>query len=207
MTYFFDNALMLEILVVTACFCLPYDIDACEIITGEVLMMLHGMIVTQTAWRTDPSNQEPFVRLISDHSYLIQAGDHVYEQWSNIQSFKLVSRLLWEHLAPHLLRASSSQPAPTASTHHHSLPQVYREVAVFENMNPGGGYSSRIQQLGTFACSVTKPQQGLLCEDINDPLYGNSGGAQERTALLAAVHELRIACRGLLQKLMHLQSR
>ena len=84
---------------------------------------------------------------------------------------------------------------------------MYREVAVFENMNPGGGYSNRIQQLGTFACSVTKPQQGLLCEDINDPLYGNSGGAQERTALLAAVHELRIACRGLLQKLMHLQSR
>ena len=74
-------------------------------------------------------------------------------------------------------------------------------------MNPGGGYSSRIQQLGTFAGSMASGQQGMVCEDINDPLYGNSGGAQERTALLAAVHELRVACRGLLQKLMHLQSR
>ena len=74
-------------------------------------------------------------------------------------------------------------------------------------MNPGGGYSNRIQQLGTFAASMATTQQGMLCEDINDPLYGNSGGAQERSALLAAVHELRVACRGLLQKLMHLQSR
>lgn len=80
-------------------------------------------------------------------------------------------------------------------------------MAVFDSMNPGGGYSNRIQQLGTFAGSMVSAQQGMLCEDINDPLYGNSGGAQERTALLAAVHELRVACRGLLQKLMHLQSR
>lgn len=103
----------------------------------------------------------------------------------------------------HLAIASSS----TLLTHHCSLPQVYREVAVFENMNPGGAYSNRIQQLGTFASSLAKPQQRLLCEDINDPLYGNSGSAQERAALLAAVHELRIACRGLLQKLMLLQTR
>ena len=85
---------------------------------------------------------------------------------------------------------------------------MYREVAVFDNMNPGGGYSNRIQQLGTFAAgSMASARQGMLCEDINDPLYGNSGGAQERSALLAAVHELRVACRGLLQKMMHLQSR
>lgn len=90
---------------------------------------------------------------------------------------------------------------------HFDHDEVYREVAVFENMNPGGAYSNRIQQLGTFASSLAKPQQRLLCEDINDPLYGNSGSAQERAALLAAVHELRIACRGLLQKLMLLQTR
>ena len=93
----------------------------------------------------------------------------------------------------------------TGMTSHSSMPQVYREVAVFDNMNPGGGYSNRVQQLGTFA--ATNAQQGFLCEDINDPLYGNSGGAQERSALLAAVHELRLACRGLLKKLMHLQTR
>lgn len=73
-------------------------------------------------------------------------------------------------------------------------------------MNPGGGYSSRVQQLGAFAISANA-RPGILSEDINDPLYGNSGGAQERSALLAAVHELRLACKGLLQKLMHLQSR
>ena len=81
--------------------------------------------------------------------------------------------------------------------------QVYREVAVFDAMNPGGGYSNRVQQLGNFAGS----QASTFSEDINDPLYGNSGGGQERVALLAAVHQLRTACTALLQKLMHLQAR
>ena len=81
--------------------------------------------------------------------------------------------------------------------------QVYREVAVFDAMNPGGGYSNRVQQLGNFAGS----QASTFSDDINDPLYGNSGGAQERVALLAAVHQLRTACRALLQMLMHLQAR
>lgn len=84
--------------------------------------------------------------------------------------------------------------------------QVYREVAVFDAMNPGGGYSNRVQQLGNFA-AIPGSQASTFSEDINDPLYGNSGGAQERVALLAAVHQLRTACRALLQKLMHLQAR
>ena len=83
---------------------------------------------------------------------------------------------------------------------------MYREVAVFDAMNPGGGYSNRIQQLGTFA-PTADAGQGILSEDINDPLYGNSGGAQERAALLAALHHLRIACRGLLHRLLHLHTR
>ena len=74
-------------------------------------------------------------------------------------------------------------------------------------MNPGGGYSNRVQQLGTFAAHSPEPPAGALSEDISDPLYGNSGGAQERVALLAAVHQLRIACRALLHKLLHLQAR
>lgn len=73
-------------------------------------------------------------------------------------------------------------------------------------MNPGGGYSNRVQQLGTFAASP-ESQAGALSEDISDPLYGNSGGAQERVALLATVHQLRTACRALLHKLLHLQAR
>ena len=84
--------------------------------------------------------------------------------------------------------------------------QVYREVAVFDAMNPGGGYSNRVQQLGNFA-AIPGSQASTFSDDINDPLYGNSGGAQERVALLAAVHQLRTACRALLQKLMHLQAR
>lgn len=79
-------------------------------------------------------------------------------------------------------------------------------MAVFDAMNPGGGYSNRVQQLGTFAASPDS-QRGALSEDISDPLYGNSGGAQERVALLAAVHQLRVACRALLHKLLHLQAR
>ena len=84
--------------------------------------------------------------------------------------------------------------------------QVYREVAVFDAMNPGGGYSNRVQQLGNFAAAPDS-QASTFSEDINDPLYGNFGGAQEHVALLAAVHQLRTACRALLQKLMHLQAR
>lgn len=84
--------------------------------------------------------------------------------------------------------------------------QVYREVAVFDAINPGGGYSSRIQPLGSFASGASL-QQGIFAGDIPDPLYGNSGGTQERQALLAAVHQLRIACRGLLQRLLALHSR
>lgn len=89
---------------------------------------------------------------------------------------------------------------------HFDYEEVYREVAVFDAMNPGGGYSNRVQQLGNFA-AIPDSQASTFSEDINDPLYGNSGGAQERVALLAAVHQLRTACRALLQKLMHLQAR
>ncbi|DBA97292.1 TPA: Low molecular weight phosphotyrosine protein phosphatase, variant 3 [Trebouxia sp. C0004] len=89
---------------------------------------------------------------------------------------------------------------------HFDYEEVYREVAVFDAMNPGGGYSNRVQQLGKFAATAGS-QASTFSEDINDPLYGNSGGAQERVALLAAVHQLRTACRALLQKLMHLQAR
>lgn len=84
--------------------------------------------------------------------------------------------------------------------------QVHREVAVFDAINPGGGYSSRVQQLGSFA-PTSPAQHGMFADDIPDPLYGNSGGAQERQALLAAVHQLRLACRGLLSRLLALHTR
>lgn len=77
-------------------------------------------------------------------------------------------------------------------------------MAVFDTMIPGGGYSNRIRQLGCFAPG---PKAGAFSEDIGDPLYGNSEAAQERKALLAAVHQLRLACRGLLQQLHHLQAK
>lgn len=73
-------------------------------------------------------------------------------------------------------------------------------------MNPGGGYSNRVRQLGTFAAS-SDSQQSVFAEDISDPLYGNSGGGQERVALLAAVHQLRTACRALLLTLLQMQAR
>ena len=86
--------------------------------------------------------------------------------------------------------------------------QVLREVAVFDTINPGGFYAARVKPLGAYAAAAPRGPGPLPpCGDIADPLYGNSGGADEAERLQAAVVQLRSACAGLLAHLHQLQAR
>ena len=85
---------------------------------------------------------------------------------------------------------------------------MLREVAVFDTINPGGFYAARVKPLGAYAAAAPVGPGGLpQCGDIADPLYGNSGGADEAERLQAAVAQLRSACRGLLAHLCQLHAR
>ncbi len=86
--------------------------------------------------------------------------------------------------------------------------QVLREVAVFDTINPGGFYAARVKPLGAYAAAAPRAPGPLPpCGDIPDPLYGNSGGADEAERLQAAVAQLRLACAGLLAHLHQLHAR
>ena len=89
---------------------------------------------------------------------------------------------------------------------------MLREVAVFDTINPGGFYAARVKPLGAYAAAAPGASAtcagGLPpCGDIADPLYGNSGGADEAERLRAAIHQLRSACAGLLAHLRQLNAR
>lgn len=89
---------------------------------------------------------------------------------------------------------------------------MLREVAVFDTINPGGFYAARVKPLGAYAAAApgacARGPAGLpACGDIADPLYGNSGGADEAERLRAAVARLRAACAGLLAHLRQLHAR
>jgi len=49
---------------------------------------------------------------------------------------------------------------------------VLKEVSVFDTVDPGARYSSKVWRLGDF-CKLRE------IGDIDDPLYGNMGGADE----------------------------
>ena len=88
-------------------------------------------------------------------------------------------------------------------------PQVTKEVAVLDTINPGGFYTAKVRQLGHFACACTnfRPERApwALEGGIEDPLYGNAGGREEQAALWGTLRKLRLGCAGLAQFLHHLQ--
>ncbi len=51
------------------------------------------------------------------------------------------------------------------------------------------------------------PREAPTGTEIVDPLYGNTGGAEEAAALQHTVHHLRLACAGLLNYLVQLDKR
>ncbi|CAL8466218.1 g5754 [Coccomyxa elongata] len=92
---------------------------------------------------------------------------------------------------------------------HFDLTEVIKEVAVLDNINPGGLYAGRVKLLGRYspkAAAFAGPPL-LGAEDIPDPLYGNAGGRGELLRLRTSVQQIRAACRGLLQHLLDLDRR
>ncbi|EIE21284.1 hypothetical protein COCSUDRAFT_48336 [Coccomyxa subellipsoidea C-169] len=92
---------------------------------------------------------------------------------------------------------------------HFDLTEVVKEVAVLDNINPGGLYAARVKLLGRYApkaASFAGPPS-LGAEDIPDPLYGNAGGPAELVRLRTTVQQIRAACRGLLRHLLDLDKR
>ncbi|BDA51113.1 probable low molecular weight phosphotyrosine protein phosphatase at N-terminal half [Coccomyxa sp. Obi] len=92
---------------------------------------------------------------------------------------------------------------------HFDLTEVIKEVAVLDNINPGGLYAGRVKLLGRYspkAAAFAGPPS-LGAEDIPDPLYGNTGGRAELLRLRTSVQQIRASCRGLLQHLLDLDRR
>ena len=114
--------------------------------------------------------------------------------------------------------------------------QVFREVAVFDNISRGIGYSARVKQLGLFLAAHPNQQRPAVdillprkptasaavlqpsylqqardasrdSSDIADPLYGNMGGREEREALRQCLRQLKLSCEGLVHFLQHLHDR
>eukprot|EP00878_Enallax_costatus_P033054 GHUV01036431.1.p1 GENE.GHUV01036431.1~~GHUV01036431.1.p1 ORF type:complete len:250 (+),score=82.46 GHUV01036431.1:458-1207(+) len=57
---------------------------------------------------------------------------------------------------------------------------VLREVSSYDLINPGGQYSARVRLLGSYHPLLAAHADQTDGQDIDDPLYGNVGGAQEQ---------------------------
>mmetsp|Transcript_6353 Transcript_6353/g.18261 ORF Transcript_6353/g.18261 Transcript_6353/m.18261 type:complete len:314 (-) Transcript_6353:410-1351(-) len=74
---------------------------------------------------------------------------------------------------------------------------VLREVSVYDTINTSGNYSVKVRMLGEYHSSLagSKEPDG---QDINDPLYGNFGGEEEKEAVQRTAMIIAAACNGLL---------
>ena len=58
------------------------------------------------------------------------------------------------------------------------------QVSVFDTINAAGGYSRKVRRLGEFHPDLAR-LRAPDAQDIDDPLYGNAGGAGEQVLLWA----------------------
>lgn len=73
----------------------------------------------------------------------------------------------------------------------------FLQVSVFDTINAAGGYSRRVRRLGEFHPRLAKIKSPDG-QDIDDPLYGNVGGAAEKAWMQPA-----FAIHHLLRMLLH----
>lgn len=61
------------------------------------------------------------------------------------------------------------------------------QVSSYDLINKGGNYSLKVRRLGEFhpRLSLSKEPDG---QDIDDPLYGNVGGQQEKVSSCPKLH-------------------
>eukprot|EP00271_Cylindrocystis_brebissonii_P009893 TRINITY_DN2546_c0_g1_i5.p1 TRINITY_DN2546_c0_g1~~TRINITY_DN2546_c0_g1_i5.p1 ORF type:complete len:482 (+),score=69.83 TRINITY_DN2546_c0_g1_i5:255-1700(+) len=76
---------------------------------------------------------------------------------------------------------------------------VLKEVSVFDTIDPTANYSAKVRRLGDF-CRTRQ------VEDIDDPLYGNMGGPDEKENLRLAYNDICGSCEGLLEELLAVRS-
>lgn len=69
---------------------------------------------------------------------------------------------------------------------------VLREITVFDSIDTEGRYSTRVRYLRQF-----QPDSPEGMTEIEDPLYGNTGGAGEAAAMSAAASLIVPSCQGL----------
>ena len=75
------------------------------------------------------------------------------------------------------------------------LDDLSLQVSVFDTINSAGGYSRRVRRLGEFHPQLAKIKSPDA-QDIDDPLYGNVGGAAEKACSLPHARTFT-ACRWL----------
>eukprot|EP01024_Parvocaulis_polyphysoides_P025205 TRINITY_DN23013_c1_g1_i3.p2 TRINITY_DN23013_c1_g1~~TRINITY_DN23013_c1_g1_i3.p2 ORF type:complete len:188 (+),score=55.53 TRINITY_DN23013_c1_g1_i3:193-756(+) len=73
---------------------------------------------------------------------------------------------------------------------------VLREVTVYDTIDKGGNYSKKVRKLGGFTKTA---QSGLDEGDIDDPLYGNIGGEEEKEAVREVALQIEQECKLLMQ--------
>ncbi|WIA42862.1 hypothetical protein OEZ86_008786 [Tetradesmus obliquus] len=67
---------------------------------------------------------------------------------------------------------------------------VLREVSSYDLINPGGYYSARVRVLGSFHPVLGKRNSLTDAQDIDDPLYGNTGGQKEQRNSLTDAQDI-----------------
>ncbi|GAQ78817.1 Low molecular weight phosphatase family protein [Klebsormidium nitens] len=74
---------------------------------------------------------------------------------------------------------------------------VLKEISVYDTIDSTGRYSVRVRRLGEFARS-------RAIEEVDDPLYGNMGGADEFENLRQCARDVWDCCEGLADKLQEM---
>ena len=88
----------------------------------------------------------------------------------------------WQHVAQQQNHASTS--FQTSVFLHQCRALLWMksrdaQVSVFDTINAAGGYSRKVRRLGEFHADLARLRTPDA-QDIDDPLYGNAGGAGEQ---------------------------
>jgi hypothetical protein len=92
-----------------------------------------------------------------------------------------------------------AQPSPPPSPPSSSSSAAGKQVSSFDLINQSS-HSKRVRRLGEFHPMLSRSQQADG-QDIDDPLYGNLGGAEEEAAVARAAVVIGVSCRGLVELL------
>ncbi|KAG6558124.1 hypothetical protein Mapa_000305 [Marchantia paleacea] len=76
---------------------------------------------------------------------------------------------------------------------------VLKEVTIYETVDKTSRHTGKVRRMGEFC-------QTRSIEDIEDPLYGNMGGAEELELLHEVHDQIRDSCEGLVQTILNIKT-